>query len=157
MQLYTKKGQMAHILMYMDTHTHTLTQMHPCKDSHAHSQQKGHGIQCVRKRYLKRICCLLLWRTPRGKHTHAKTHTYTWCSINLKETGAIAWLWEKPREEAAAPFQEHQCLNYLSWTVWACQSLCLSFMCVCFMCMYRRKAGTFQEQHPVSLYSFRTG
>lgn len=86
---------MAHTLMYMDTHAHTHidTDAPMQRLACTQSAERSRHTVCVRKRYLKRICCLLLWSTPRGKHTHAKTHTYTWCSINLKETGAFAWLW----------------------------------------------------------------
>lgn len=56
------------------THINREKQMNPCKASLAHSLHKGHSVRRVRKRYLKRICCLLLRSTPGRKHTHTHLH-----------------------------------------------------------------------------------
>lgn len=78
------------------THKHTLTLMHEDQaEVHAyrHSQQEGHSTHCVKKRYLKGdLLPVAKEHTYGNRHTRAKIHTYTWGSINLQETRAIAML-----------------------------------------------------------------
>lgn len=140
------------------THTHRCTHINTnadasCKDGtqwHICSEQKGH-MQCVRKMILEGICCLLL-RSTHKKDT--KTHTYTWCSANLKDCRAITHQWTLAQSipvlfKSSSSFLRALLPQILSSE---CVSACLClWMCICF----RRTDSTFQEQNWFCFF-FRT-
>ena len=137
--------------------------MNPCKGSLAHSLHKGHSIRRVRKRYLKRICCLLLRSTPGRKHTHTHTHTPTHdalsilkkleqCTHTLTHVRACTLTYALARSINPCPVAEEKKLLFKSITasfiavcVCVCVSDCVSvsvfkFLCALFVCIEGKQA-----------------
>ena len=145
----------------MDTHTHTHTHTH----TNTHSVADADEDSCTQSAERSQLtaCEKKIFEEDMLPVAMEHSHTYTWCSVNPKETRATAHLWTQRRtldenaltqsipvalktgEGAAATFKS------IAATI-----IALVLCAYALSCMYWRGESTFQEQYCFSGYSHRT-
>lgn len=149
------RGWMAHTLTHTVSLAHTRINTEadaPMQRRHTASSRVTVHSDWEEDIWRYAACC---YGAPWEENIHRKTHTYTWCSINPKENGAIAHPrikrhahvvymharsinhWSCPasrdRNEAAATFQSITAsVSALGLFVFITQRLCLFLLFICF-------------------------